>query len=68
MGFLSKLQDLLNFDDPLNIEAAELYLKDKEAFQSRVREYVIQYAKRWDNITYYSKFFRFLTVDCWHLT
>jgi ubiquitin-conjugating enzyme E2 F len=46
MGFLSKLQDLLNFDDPLNIEAAELYLKDKEAFQSRVREYVILYAKR----------------------
>jgi ubiquitin-conjugating enzyme E2 F len=46
MSSLSELQDLLNFDDPLNIEAAELYLKDKEAFQSRVREYVTQYAKR----------------------
>jgi ubiquitin-conjugating enzyme E2 F len=46
MSSLSEFKDLLNFDDPLNIEAAELYLKDKEAFQSRVREYVTQYAKR----------------------
>lgn len=39
-------QDLLNFDDPLNLEAAELYLKDKEAFRNKVREYVNQFAKR----------------------
>ncbi|XP_021913130.1 NEDD8-conjugating enzyme UBE2F-like isoform X2 [Zootermopsis nevadensis] len=45
-GLNSLFTDLLNFDDPLNSEAAELYLKDKEAFHSRVREYVTQYAKR----------------------
>lgn len=45
-GLNSLFTDLLNFDDPLNIEAAELYMKDKEAFQNRVREYVTQYAKR----------------------
>lgn len=45
-GLNSLFTDLLNFDDPLNIEAAELYLKDKEAFHGRVRDYVSQYAKR----------------------
>lgn len=39
-------QDLLNFDDPLNNEAAEQYLKDKKAFQSKVREYIAKYARR----------------------
>ncbi|PSN33336.1 NEDD8-conjugating enzyme UBE2F [Blattella germanica] len=45
-GLNSLFTDLLNFDDPLNIEAAELYVKDKEAFRSRVRDYVSQYAMR----------------------
>lgn len=38
----------MNFDDPLNIEAAELYMKDKEAFRVKVREYVAKFAKRWE--------------------
>lgn len=33
-------QDLLNFDDPLNIEAAELYKKNKTEFQIKVQEYI----------------------------
>lgn len=33
-------QDLLNFDDPLNIEAAEMYKEDKLEFQSKVQEYI----------------------------
>ena len=37
---------MLNFDDPLNIEAAEHYRKDRSSFESKVREYVNQYAKR----------------------
>jgi hypothetical protein len=40
------LKDLLNFEDPLNIEAAEMYLRDKEAFRIKAREYVMNYARR----------------------
>ncbi|CAH0747426.1 unnamed protein product [Bemisia tabaci] len=32
--------ELLNFEDPLNIEAAELYQKDREAFKNKVKEYM----------------------------
>lgn len=39
-------QDLLNFDDPLNKDAADQFIKDKELFRSKVRDYVMQYAKR----------------------
>lgn len=39
-------QDLLNFDDPLNKDAADQFIKDKESFRSKVRDYVMQYAKR----------------------
>uniref|UniRef100_A0A1B6F4U1 E2 NEDD8-conjugating enzyme n=1 Tax=Cuerna arida TaxID=1464854 RepID=A0A1B6F4U1_9HEMI len=45
-GLNSLFTDLLNFDDPLNIEAADLYMKDKEAFRNKVRDYVSQFAKR----------------------
>lgn len=38
--------DLLNFDDPLNIEAANEFSKDNEKFQSKVRDYVMNYARR----------------------
>lgn len=41
-----RLQDLLNFDDPLNSDAAEQYLKDKKEFQYKVREYVALYARK----------------------
>lgn len=45
-GLNSLFTDLLNFDDPLNNEAAEHYQKDKEGFKVKVREYVQRYAKR----------------------
>ncbi|XP_046397128.1 NEDD8-conjugating enzyme UBE2F-like isoform X2 [Ischnura elegans] len=45
-GLNSLFTDLLNFDDPLNIEAAEMYQRDRDAFRSRVRDYVSLYAKR----------------------
>ncbi|XP_055598140.1 NEDD8-conjugating enzyme UBE2F-like [Uranotaenia lowii] len=45
-GLNSLFTDLLNFDDPLNIEAAEQYSKDKDKFQAKVREYVSAYARR----------------------
>ncbi|XP_058063980.1 NEDD8-conjugating enzyme UBE2F-like [Anopheles bellator] len=41
-GLNSLFTDLLNFDDPLNIEAAEQYSKDKDRFQAKVREYVLR--------------------------
>ncbi|KAK2576392.1 hypothetical protein KPH14_005737 [Odynerus spinipes] len=34
-GLNSLFTDLLNFDDPLNRDAAELFLKDKESFRSK---------------------------------
>ncbi|XP_063238625.1 NEDD8-conjugating enzyme UBE2F-like [Bacillus rossius redtenbacheri] len=46
LGLNMLFTDLLNFDDPLNIEAAELYERDKAAFRSRVQDYVAQYARR----------------------
>lgn len=39
-------QDLLNFDDPLNSDAADQYLKDKKEFQNKVREYIALHARR----------------------
>ena len=45
-GLTSLFGDLLNFDDPLNNEAAEHYSNDKEGFKNKVREYVQRYAKR----------------------
>uniref|UniRef100_A0A8C9DFT2 Ubiquitin conjugating enzyme E2 F (putative) n=1 Tax=Prolemur simus TaxID=1328070 RepID=A0A8C9DFT2_PROSS len=38
-------QDLLNFDDPLNIEAAEHHLRDKEDFRNKVDDYIKRYAR-----------------------
>uniref|UniRef100_T1IP91 E2 NEDD8-conjugating enzyme n=1 Tax=Strigamia maritima TaxID=126957 RepID=T1IP91_STRMM len=45
-GLNSLFTDLLNFDDPLNIEAAEHYQRDKDDFNSKVRDYVQLYAMR----------------------
>ncbi|KAK3596986.1 hypothetical protein CHS0354_009123 [Potamilus streckersoni] len=45
-GLNSLFSDLLNFDDPLNVEAAEHYERDKESFKARVRDYIQLYAKR----------------------
>jgi len=46
MMFLFILQDLLNFEDPLNYEAAEHFRRDRSSFEIKVREYVNQFAKR----------------------
>lgn len=45
-GYKLLFQDLLNFEDPLNIEASELYSHNPGAFQAKVRHYVQQYARR----------------------
>ncbi|KAJ8736689.1 hypothetical protein PYW08_007345 [Mythimna loreyi] len=39
-GLNSLFTDLLNFEDPLNIEAAEMYNKNKTEFQAKVQEYI----------------------------
>jgi len=45
-GLTSLFSDLLNFDDPLNIEAAEHYRTDQEGFRTKVKDWVAKYAKR----------------------
>uniref|UniRef100_UPI00398F2C51 NEDD8-conjugating enzyme UBE2F isoform X2 n=1 Tax=Pristiophorus japonicus TaxID=55135 RepID=UPI00398F2C51 len=44
-GLNSLFTDLLNFDDPLNIEAAEQHLRDKEDFWSQVQDYIKRFAR-----------------------
>ena len=45
-GLNSLFTDLLNFDDPLNIAAAEHYQRDKDAFRLKTKQWVVKYAKR----------------------
>lgn len=45
-GLNSLFSDLLNFDDPLNIEAADHFYRDKEGFKNKVNEYIRRYAQR----------------------
>lgn len=35
------LDELINFEDPLNLEAAEQYSRDKDTFKSKVRSTII---------------------------
>uniref|UniRef100_A0A8C1X8K9 E2 NEDD8-conjugating enzyme n=1 Tax=Cyprinus carpio TaxID=7962 RepID=A0A8C1X8K9_CYPCA len=44
-GLNSLFTDLLNFDDPLNIEAAEHHLRDKEDFRNKVQDFIKNYAR-----------------------
>lgn len=44
-GLNSLFTDLLNFDDPLNVEAAEQYARDNYGFNRKVQEYIRAYAK-----------------------
>ncbi|KAM6955402.1 NEDD8-conjugating enzyme UBE2F isoform 2-T2 [Lycodopsis pacificus] len=44
-GLNSLFTDLLNFDDPLNIDAAEHHLRDKEDFRNKVQDYIKRYAR-----------------------
>jgi ubiquitin-protein ligase len=36
-------KDLVNFDDPLNTDAANLYQTNKEMFTRKVKEYISRY-------------------------
>lgn len=44
-GLNSLFTDLLNFDDPLNIEAADQFRRDQRAFERKVREFLYMYAQ-----------------------
>ncbi|XP_066247059.1 NEDD8-conjugating enzyme UBE2F-like [Euwallacea similis] len=44
-GLHALFTDLLNFEDPLNVEAADQYRDSKEEFKAKVMEYVMHYAK-----------------------
>ncbi|KAB0369213.1 hypothetical protein FD755_019218, partial [Muntiacus reevesi] len=44
-GLNSLFIDLLNFDDPLNIETVEHHLWDKEDFQNKAEVYIKCYAR-----------------------
>ena len=44
-GLNSLFTDLVDFDDPLNVVAAEQHVKDKRAFERKVRDYIHMYAK-----------------------
>ncbi|KAH7727023.1 Ubiquitin-conjugating enzyme family protein [Aphelenchoides avenae] len=37
--------DLVNFDDPLNIEAANQHTRDRAAFEAKVRQYIQSYCR-----------------------
>ncbi|XP_047659414.1 NEDD8-conjugating enzyme UBE2F isoform X2 [Tachysurus fulvidraco] len=44
-GLNSLFTDLLNFDDPLNIHAAEHHLRDKDDFRCKVQDFIKNYAR-----------------------
>nr|XP_023016636.1 NEDD8-conjugating enzyme UBE2F-like [Leptinotarsa decemlineata] len=44
-GLHALFTDLLNFEDPLNVEAADMYRYSKEEFKLKVMEYLAVYAK-----------------------
>jgi len=44
-GLYSLFDDLLDFDDPLNVEAAEHHLRDEEGFRTKVKDWIVKYAK-----------------------
>lgn len=46
-GLNSLFTDLVDFDDPLNTEAAEQYQMNKKSFERKVRDFVQQYAQSW---------------------
>ncbi|KAJ8321026.1 hypothetical protein KUTeg_002613 [Tegillarca granosa] len=45
-GLNSLFSDLLNFDDPLNVDAADHYARNKESFKAKVKEYIQMYSTR----------------------
>ena len=41
-GIDSLFSDLINPDDPLNVEAAEQYRRDQDGFKRKVKHYIQQ--------------------------
>ena len=44
-GLNSLFTELIDFEDPLNVEAAKLYATSKDSFEHRVRDYINRYAR-----------------------
>uniref|UniRef100_A0AC34QVQ5 UBC core domain-containing protein n=2 Tax=Panagrolaimus sp. JU765 TaxID=591449 RepID=A0AC34QVQ5_9BILA len=44
-GLNSLFTELIDFDDPLNVDAAKLFATSKDTFEHRVREYIQRYAR-----------------------
>ncbi|KAI6225785.1 Nedd8-conjugating enzyme ubc-12 [Aphelenchoides besseyi] len=45
LGLNDLFGDLIDFDDPLNQQASDMYANNKDQFASRVREYIHRYCK-----------------------
>ncbi|GMR53730.1 hypothetical protein PMAYCL1PPCAC_23925, partial [Pristionchus mayeri] len=45
-GLASLFTDLMDFDDPLNQQAAEQYQQNRGNFESKVRDYIYRYARQ----------------------
>ncbi|EFP06958.1 hypothetical protein GCK72_004003 [Caenorhabditis remanei] len=44
-GLVSLFTDLIDFDDPLNVQAAEMWAKNKDGFEYKARDYINKYCK-----------------------
>lgn len=44
-GLNSLFTELIDFEDPLNVDAAKLWSQSKDQFEHRVRDYVNRYAR-----------------------
>ncbi|KAI6178585.1 Nedd8-conjugating enzyme ubc-12 [Aphelenchoides besseyi] len=45
LGLNDLFGDLIDFDDPLNQQASDMYANNKDQFASRVRDYIHRYCK-----------------------
>ncbi|ESO07231.1 hypothetical protein HELRODRAFT_76722 [Helobdella robusta] len=45
-GLNSLFTDLLNFEDPLNVDAADHYKRNSDDFKAKVTDFILRYAKR----------------------
>ncbi|KIH46750.1 hypothetical protein ANCDUO_23193 [Ancylostoma duodenale] len=45
-GLSSLFTDLIDFDDALNMQAAQLWSTNREQFTHRAREYIAKYCER----------------------
>lgn len=45
LGLDSLFADLMDFEDPLNSQAAQQWTSNKDAFAAKVREYINRYCR-----------------------